>query len=313
MSSSDPEAEFRDAMLVRSQSPTAENLMRQAIQHTLKDLLEGGHLYRNKTVALTSILNLANAQFPAADLEDEFTHRPWIPYSHNRGFTAGEEQILKNARGTDHLNTPARERRLHFVIPTLSTWCATCKSHELHDSIPHIESSPYHLNPHEIRDVVGTQKFIFNYRCHRCRGELLTFMVRREKLKVQLCGRSRPYFPDIPSDLPKALQPIYADAIGAAMCGDLSGAFYHVRTMLEHHMKATCGIRMDEQLAGSDLCERYNRQIDSAVTQRASLSREFSRCSEYLHNRTGTLDDFEEIRKRVLAHFRLIKTLESLA
>lgn len=285
--------------------------MRDAIHDALKALLEESYLYRNRAIDLAPILKLADATHTAAALEDEFSHRPWSPYSRNRGFTTTEQNILNHSGGTDAIGTPPREMHLTFIIPTVRTWCAACKSHELHDSIPHVEFSPYHLNHHEIRDVLGNQKFLFNYRCHRCRGELLTFMVRREKVKLQLCGRSRPYFPEIPAEIPKALHPIYADAVAAAACNDLPAAFYHTRTMLEHHMKAVCGIRMEEQLVGSDLCERYNGKVDRVVAERAALTREFERCSEYLHNRSGVLTDFEEIRQKVFAHFRLIKTLES--
>jgi len=287
--------------------------MRDAIQHNLKAMLEESHLYRNRSIDLGPILKLADAKYTATSLEDEFSHRPWSPYSRNRGFTSTEESILKHAAaGTDALGTPARQMRLTFILPTVRTWCAACKSHELHDSIPHVECSPYHLNHHEVRDVLGIQKFLFNYRCHRCKGELLVFMVRRDKLKLQLCGRSRPYFPEIPVEIPKALHAIYAHALAAAACNDLPAAFYHMRTLLEHHMKAVCGLQMQEQLVGSELCERYNSRLDPMVAERAALTREFERCSVYLHNRSGELSDFEEIRQRVFAHFRLIKTLESI-
>lgn len=310
MFSKDPE--IKDATLVRSQSPGAEDLMRDAIHDNVKAMLEESYLYRNRTIDLGPILKLADTKHTAASLEDEFSHRPWSPYSRNRGFTSTEESIMKHAGGTDALGTPARQMRLTFILPTVRTWCAACKSHELHDSIPHVEFSPYHLNHHEIRDVLGTQRFLFNYRCHRCKGELLVFMVRREKLKLQLCGRSRPYFPEIPAEIPKALHAIYADAVAAAACNDLSAAFYHTRTLLEHHMKAVCGLRLDEQLVGSQLCENYNRKVDPVVAARAALTLEFERCSVHLHNRSGELSDFEEIRQRIFAHFRLIKTLESI-
>jgi hypothetical protein len=201
---------------------------------------------------------------------------------------------------------------LTFIIPTINTWCGTCQSHELHDSIPHIECSPYHLNPEAIAEPAGKQTMLFNFQCHRCKTTLLTFMVRRDKTKLQLCGRSQPYFPSVPSELPKSVRRVYTDAIAAVACGDLPAGFYHVRTMLEHHMKAVCGIRTEESISGSDLCKSYNEKVDPIVAERAALTNVFDQCSVFLHNRSGTPEEFEIIMKQVVGHFRLISSLNAL-
>lgn len=305
--------EIKDSMLGRPQSPAAEDLMRDGIHDALKALMEESYLYRNRTIDLAPILKLGDKVFPAAALEDEFQHRPWSPYSRNRGFTKGEVQIMSGEGGTDAIGTPPRDKRLTFILPTVTTWCAACKGHHLHDSIPHIEFSPYHLNPEAIKEASGRQSFLLNYQCHRCKGSLLTFMVRREKAKLQLCGRSEPYFPEVPGEIPTAVRKIYADAVGAVACGDLSGGFYHLRTLMEHHMKAACGIPLAQQVVGSELCTRYNGKIDPVASERAALTNAFERCSEYLHSRTGTPSDFEGIRMRLTAHFQLLATLAKFA
>ncbi|HYJ88003.1 MAG TPA: hypothetical protein VEW46_18195, partial [Pyrinomonadaceae bacterium] len=113
----------------------------------------------------------------------EFTHRPWTPYSQNRGFTSVERNST-NLRPTDALGIPAREMQLMFVIPTIMTWCSKCKSTELHDSIPHLPLSPYHINPEAIKEPLGYQTLLFNFRCQKCKSPPITFMVRRELLKL---------------------------------------------------------------------------------------------------------------------------------
>ena len=304
--------DIQGSYIGRNQSPRAEVAMSQLIHDAIKDLLEGCFLYQNKSIDLSSIKQMADKQFSAAELENEFTNRPWIPYSQNRGYTSAEKSIMSGGRGCDPLGTPPRMMHLLFVLPTISTWCDVCKINELHDSIPHIEFSPYHLNPEAIQEPNGFHTFLFNYQCHRCKSSPVTFMVRRELLKVQLCGRSKPYFPNVPREIPKNLRQIYADSVAAAACGDWPASFYHLRTMMEHHMKFSCAIPIAEQIDGMNLCEKYNKLVDPIVTQRAALTDIFASCCVNLHNRTGGQADFQAALNRVHGHFKLIENLKSL-
>lgn len=303
--------EMNDAYVVRSQSPGAEELMREKIHDALKALLEGSYLYQNKTIDLREIKAMADAATSAASLEDEFKHRPWIPFSQNRGYTSSEKNILNMSGGCDPLGTPNRQRCLTFLIPTINTWCAICTTRELHDSIPHIECSPYHLNPEAIQEPLGFRLFLFNFQCQKCKSSPLTFMVRRELDKLQLCGRSRPYFPLVPTEIPKALRRIYMDSVASAACGDWAAAFYHLRTLMEHGMKQVCEIA-DGQIDGTELCDRYNKRVDPVVAQRAALTGTFEICCKNLHNRKGGQPEFEQALKTIEAHFGLVENLKAL-
>lgn len=305
-------ADIVGSYLGRPQSPGVELIMQELIHDALKELLEGSYLYRSKRLDLAPIIAKADAKYPAKTLEDEFTNRPWTPYSLNRGFTANERMVHSYAGGCDPIGTPAREMNLTFIIPTIETWCSQCNETALHDSIPHIDISPYHLNPEAIRESSGFRTFLFNFQCHKCKSPPLTFMVRRELLKLQLCGRSKPYFPLVPSEIPKAVRDIYTDCVQAAACGDVAGGFYHLRTLMEHHMKAACGIPLDRQILGDDLCAEYNKVVDPVVVQRVALTEVFQKCSANLHARTGTHEEFELVLKRLETHFKLAETLRTL-
>jgi hypothetical protein len=213
---------------------------------------------------------------------------------------------------SDQLGGPLREMHLMFVIPTVKTWCALCKDQELFDSIPHLALSPYHINPEAIKERLGYQTLLFNLQCQKCKSPPITFMVRRELLKLQLCGRSAPYFRLVPLEIPKSLRPIYRDAVRAGSCGDIAAGFYHLRTLIEHHMKAVCCIALNEQIDGSELCQRYNKTIDPVVAERASLTKVLSDCSHNLHGRTGGQTDFNVVLQLVEDHFQLIENLSRL-
>ena len=287
--------------------------MRAAIHDAMKALMEGSYLYQTKTIDLAPIITKADAKTSAANLEEEFTYRPWIPHSGHRGFSKMEHAVMKGASaGGSPLGAAAKTMRLTFMIPTIETWCSHCKSHEVHDSIPHIDISPYHLNEEAIKEPLGHRTFLFNYMCAKCKAPPLTFMIRRELLKLQLCGRSKPYFPRIPAEVPKDLKGIFQDALAAAACGDISAGFYHLRTLMEHHIKATCNIPTTQQIDGSALCALYNKTVDPVVANRASLTATFDACAAHLHNRDGTKEEFESAIKLIEGHFKLISHLAML-
>lgn len=300
------------ASIGRPQSPKVELLMQELIYDTLKELMEQSYLYRSRRIDISQIIAQGDKDWSADSLETEFQQRPWIPWSQNRGFTHGERQMFQHAEGCDPLGTPPERMQLAFVIPTVVTWCFRCERTTVHDSIPHIEFSPYHLNPEAIAEPVGSQNFLFNMMCQECKSPPTTFMVRREFLKVQLCGRSHPFLPQPPNEVPKAMRNIFKDGVGAAACGDVFGAFYHLRTLMEHHMKTELGLAITNKIDGDDLCALYNKAIDSVLRERSSLKASFDACSSNLHNRTGSLADYEKIVENVCAHFQLKQTLQKL-
>ena len=286
--------------------------MQELIYDDLRVLMEESFLYRSRRIDLATILALADKQWTVDFLRKEFEFRPWIPWSQNRGFTGPERTVLNVSTGCDPIGTSQEQRSVTFIIPTIKTWCSNCGRITVHDSIPHIEFSPYHLNPEAIAEPLGYQSFLFNMMCHECKSAPITFMVRRELLKVQLCGRSHPFLPLPPSEIPKTVRDIFRDAVGAAACGDVFGAFYHLRTMMEHHMKIELGIHVAEKIDGDDLCARYNQKIDPVLRERCSLKTAFDTCSSNLHNRTGSLKDYEKIVEAACSHFQLKQTLQKL-
>jgi hypothetical protein len=307
-------AELLGVLLGRTQTPKAELLMQELVYDALKALLESSYLYQNKRIDLADIVKLADKACPENQLRDEFEHRPWIPYSQNRGFTTQEQQVLKvGGAGVDPLGTPPRQMRLHFIIPTIDTHCYKCKAKTLHDSIPHIDCDPYHLNPKAIEEPLGFRTFLFNMQCQRCKCPPITFMIRREKLKLQLCGRSQPYFPEPPQELPANLRDIFNAGVAAAGCDDLPAAFYHLRTLMEHHMKLELGLPLDQPMTGDELCAAYNKSLDPVVAGRCSLTGPFETCSKNLHGRMGTHEVFEKVKTLIVDHFKLRDTLKRLS
>lgn len=305
--------EYLGAIHCRTQSPKAELLMGETIARELSSLLAAGLMYQNRNLNLSEIDKLADAKYTAPMLRSEFEVRPWSPKSRNQGYTDREREINKAAdSGVQPIETELHDLEVIFQLPTITTWCATCKNQVIHDSIPYRGGSPYHLNPEAVKEPAGTQTFIFDYQCASCKGPPLKFMVRRTKAKIQLCGRNHPYITPPPAYIPENLKRIYKDASMAADCNDLPAAFYHLRTLIEHNMKYACGIEIGLQIDGESLCEKFNSMADRTLVERASLKAEYGICSEHLHARTGSIEDFRAIIKKIGAHFELAANLNRL-
>ena len=289
----------------RPQSPKVELLMQELIHDAIQALMEETHFYRHHRIDISQILAQADSNWTSAALSREFQHRPWIPWSRNRGFTHNERQLLQQDGGVDALGMLPEKMGLTFIIPNAKTWCFKCERIAVHDSIPHIHFSPYILNSEAIGEPLGTQNFLFNMRCQECKSPPTTFMVRRVLLSVQLCGRSHLFLPQRPHKLPTAGREVLKDATGAAAPGDVFGAFYHLRTLMEHQMKAELGIAISEEVAAHDLCARYDRAIDPILSRSSSLKSAFEACCVNMQGRTGSIMDYEKVLDAVCGHFGL--------
>lgn len=284
------------------------------IEKAIGTLLSVKQIYQNTEVDLSTLLKLADANNPAEKIESEFKIRPWLPVSKNTGYTANERLIMKSANAaTQPIGTPVKELEVSFTIPTIETWCSTCKKVVHHDSIPYISRSPYHLNPDAVKEPAGSQTFVFDFQCVACKGAPLKFIVARNLNKIQLCGRSKPLMTAAPSFIPKNIRPIYLDALASANCGDTYAGFYHLRTLIEHHLKSKCGIDMQDSRDAESLCNEYYSKLDEVVARKAAITNEFKLCSKNLHGRTGTYDDFIKVLGAIDSHFKLIESLESLS
>jgi hypothetical protein len=286
--------EILGSYVSRSQSPKIELRMQELIYDALRALMEESYLYRSHRIDIAEILAQADKQWPREKLQDEFEHRPWNP---GKPWAA------------DPIGTASRGMLLPFVVPTVKTWCFACKEITVHGSVS--LPGPYPLAG-EIDEPLGIQNFLFNLMCQECKSPPTMSMVRRELLKVQLCGRSHPFLPQPPPEIPKCVHDIFRDAVGAAACGDVFGALYHLRTLMEHHMKTELAMPITSKLDGDELCSRYNEKVDQVLRDRCSLKSAFDACSSNLHNRSGSLADYEKIVETVCAHFQLKQTLQKL-
>jgi hypothetical protein len=277
-----------------------------SIHNSLKALLEESYLYRNREVAIGGIVDEAIAT--AEDGVSRERLRTDLESMVNGSWDPKEHHIFGNHSPVRDMPRSRRSRQISFNLPTIETWCDTCGK-EVHGpagcQVIFDQSMADEYDP-------GKQIYAFSYQCHKCKAAPLVFLVRRNRLKLQLTGRSSPFFGPVPSEIPKPLRSIYRDALASVACGDVSAGIYHLRTLVEHQMKSSCGLELGARIDGVELCEKYNASIDPVVSQRASLTSVFNSMSAKLHGRDGIDADFEQALQLITNHFGLVATLAKL-
>lgn len=277
-----------------------------SIQNSLKALLESSYLYRNKEIDLQGIVDEAVAS--AENRASGERLRTGLLEMINGIWDPKETHVYGASSPVRDMPRSHRARQISFDLPTVETWCDTCGK-EVHGPVSH--QVIFDQSTADEFDL-GKQIYAFAYQCHKCKAAPLVFLVCRNKLKLQLTGRSSPFFGRVPSEIPQLLRCIYRDAIASVACGDISAGIYHLRTLIEHKMKSSCGLEIEARIDGAELCEKYNSSIDPVVSKRASLTSVFNSMSAKLHGRDGTDADFEQALQLITDHFRLIATFERL-
>lgn len=162
-----------------------------------------------------------------------------------------------------------------------------------------------HGGPYPRLDTETEQVYSLYYRCAVCRYSVVVFQVTRRGFKFQLTGRSVPFRPEIANEWPKAVKPIVADAYSAAAENDLPAAYYHLRTAIEHYMKAEVKIPTTQKVDGTELCEKYNATLDSRLKSGfPAMSTIYTELSSGLHTREVSTEGFERLCRDLIGHFK---------
>lgn len=289
----------------RTESPEVELIMQEEISTALEQVLGNLGLYQKKRVALDRVDQNLRKIYEKHDVnayQSEFSARPWVPVTPN----LTEDKYMR-ARffcgiGDNPLGTPQHEMPLPFPLPSITTHCSKCDESRIFLSVGSIWCDGF-LEYYPRLGEQTEQVFTFYYKCVKCEDSIISFLVKRVGLTINLCGRTERLAVDVPSCVPKKLRKIVADAISAANENDLFAAFYHLRTFCEHYIKTSLNLELNERVAGDELCRRYNSALDNRMTSGIpSLVTIYETLSRYMHMRTGTADDFDAMLDQVEGH-----------
>lgn len=267
----------------------------------LKNLFQTKHLYQSVRIDLNNFTNIVLGDdtgkgFTQAAVEGVLTSylgQPWVP----KGAIAP---------------APALSNNLWFVTPDVKLYCKICKRTEAFNPIFTEDFLMYGGRTKEgFQTKHGLiQVFVFSFLCQACKTVPEVFIVRREDLKLTLCGRAPIEHTEVPSTIPKNIKHFYSGAIVAYQSGQALAGIFLLRTLIEQWAKSKTE-RKD--LQADQAIDSYLDTLPTDFKERfPSLRVLYGELSFDIHSAKGSPELFEKARNQIDEHFdarRLFKLI----
>lgn len=190
---------------------------------------------------------------------------------------------------------------LCFGLPHANLYCAGAECGRVQAYSP--LRSPVHAKPYiEVltRTDPVVQVLVFNYQCQSCRGTPETFLIRRDGLKLTLCGRSPIEHVDVPGFIPKNQREFYSGAIVGYQCGHTLEGLFMLRTLIEQFAyERSPGVTFADRAI-----DAYMGQLDDEFKTRfPSLRKLYDELSAAIHTANADAALFEQSLADLTTHF----------
>lgn len=265
------------------------------IAEGLKDLFQNKHLYQNVKIELDELKQLASPSGTGSlgrFIEMAQTHV--IPKISGPWFPIQTIQLNPALNANDPIS---------FSTPDVKLFCKNCDRIEAFNSI----STEDFLYPRTtgyagFRTKRGTvQVFAFSFLCQACKIAPEVFIVRREDLRLILCGRAPIEHIPVPDVIPKNIRKFYSGAILAYQSGQTLAGIFLLRTLIEQWAQSKStqkGLQADQAI------DAYMGTLPNDFKARfPSLRVLYGDLSTDIHTATGSSDLFEKASKQIDEHF----------
>jgi hypothetical protein len=265
------------------------------IAEGLKDLFQNKHLYQNVKIELDELKELASP--PGTDSLARFIEMAQphvIPKISGPWFPIQTIQLNPALSANDPIS---------FSTPDVKLFCKNCDRIEAFNSI----STEDVLYPRTtdyagFRTKRGTvQVFAFSFLCQACKIAPEVFIVRREDLRLILCGRAPIEHIPVPDVIPKNIRKFYSGAILAYQSGQTLAGIFLLRTLIEQWAQSKStqkGLQADQAI------DAYMGTLpDDFKARFPSLRVLYGDLSTDIHTATGSSDLFEKASKQIDEHF----------
>ena len=150
------------------------------------------------------------------------------------------------------------------------------------------------------------QQFSVQYQCQSCKGEPLTFMIRREGLKLQMVGRSRIEPCIMPEGVPTEMISLLSDAICASQTGSILAGICLMRIAIEQYVRIKA-----QDMDGRDLEAIFGAYKTTLPPEFPSqcvglLRSAYDRLSEVIHAAKSDSECFAESMRDITKHFKML-------
>ena len=272
------------------------------VSAALKRLLETKHLYQSETVDVSFIEQQLRAedQQTAAALRGvlhPLRDGRWIPW---------EREVRRAAFARE---TDAFARMLWFYTPTIKTFCEKCTRIEAFN--PLLIEDLLEKSGDDVFAERGIQIFALTLLCQSCKSIPEAFLVRRNRLKLTLSGRSPIEHVTVPADIPKNQRIYYSGAMVAYQSGQVLAGLFLLRTLIEQFVRERFGKPAETPEAQVAAFAEYMAALpESFRATFPSLPDLYGRLSVALHAADSSAELFESVRASVVKHFEARRLFE---
>jgi hypothetical protein len=250
----------------------------------LKLLLETKHLYQSATVELDIWREPKNAQswkLTAARAE-------WAVFD-------------ADSPAVSYLAKSAYDITVH--VPDVKLFCHRCERVEAFNSISRQEFTRrgrYERKPATTNDDI--QVFVLSFLCQSCKGVPEVFIVRRQGLKLTLCGRAPMEVADVPPAIPRAIRQYYSSALVAHQSGQTLAGLFLLRTLIEQWARSQIGEPAPPR--ADELMDKYMAILPGNFkSQFPSMRSLYDNISVDIHTAVGSGDLFDSALAEITEHF----------
>jgi len=187
-----------------------------------------------------------------------------------------------------------------FSVSSIKVMCAVCKRTEPFNLKYANDLCDYDLPAGNNKDGI-VQNFLFVFECQSCKIIPDVFLVRRQNLKITLCGRSPIEVVEVPKDIPKSVRQYCSDAIIAYNSGQTLASLFLLRTLIEQYIR---NLNLSSETLIDRLLDLYMDKLPEDFKSRfPSLKNIYSQLSEAIHKADPSTELFQKSLESIYTHF----------
>lgn len=300
--------------------PNYFNLMKSKFSSSIivgfKDLIENRHLYQSIIIKFPSFEeayeNVARIPNITGKKSDSLKECQYI-YESAPDF--GWQ--IHSPRATDYSaiggygGPPVRRVvEIEFTPSTIKIFCPICDRIEPHNFYHGVDFS------RSLKDTTNelfanSQIFLLAYECQSCKNPPITFVVRREKMKLTLSGRIPMEQVVVKKIIPKGQKRFFSDAIIAYNSGQILAGKFLLRTFIEQYIREFTEDNTSQNI--DNLFEKYAKSLPQDFKDRfPSLADVYAKLSNDIHKADSTPELFNECQLSIEEHFEAKKLFKLL-
>lgn len=285
--------------------------MGRALEQAMKILLSQKHLYQAIELDLAFVPELVkknlrpNPRSPSVfggssgpDVDEELKRE--IERARSMARATWSPYILADRAPQQIPGTGTGSGPIMFQLPTVNTYCDHCEG-----------SPPFNPVADGSYCVISPKEhgvYYLAYMCQQCKEHEVFFLVRREGLKLRLCGRDPVEMIPPPSFLPKPHRRHYSDAVIAHHAGQTLAGIFLLRVFVEQFWRSRQEVKdliaQDPRITGERMGEAYQATLPKDFRDHfPSLSEVYSHMSAAMHAAASDAQVFEDSRQKIEEHF----------